>query len=247
MRRFFIGQKEINRPDPSLTGEEARHIHQVLRLSPGDEILLFDGTGFEYLARIREIQRGKIDLAILEGTFVPRESPLELGLGIPFIRSQAMEWILQKGTELGARSFQPFFSARSSRNFRKEESDSRRQRWQKILIESAKQSGRNTLPELFEPVPFSTLLEKKLPGLGLIPYERESSRTLANLKGEYPGIEKIFALIGPEGGFSPDEVEMALAGGFLSVSLGPRILRSETAALALISLLQFIWGDMGEK
>ena len=247
MRRFYIAPGEINRADPSLTGEEARHIRQVLRLLPGDEILLFDGTGVEYLARIRAIGRGKIEIAILERTFVSRESPIEVSLGIPFIRSQAMEWILQKGTELGACSFQPFFSARSSRNFRKEESNSRRQRWQKILIESAKQSGRNLLPELFEPVPFGTLLEKKSPGLSLIPYERESSRKLAKLKEEYPGVKKIFVLIGPEGGFSPDEVESALAGGFLSVSLGPRTLRSETAALAMISLLQFIWGDMGEE
>jgi 16S rRNA (uracil1498-N3)-methyltransferase len=247
MRRFFITPQEAKHPEPRIEGEEARHIRQVLRLGPGDGLLLFDGTGFEYRAKIKAIHGREILLDILGCNAVSRESPLELGLGIPFIRSQAMEWILQKGTELGVCSFHPFFSSRSSRNFSGEGSDSRRQRWRKILVESAKQCGRNRLPELLEPVPFGALLGEKPPGLGLIPYEREQAMNLGRLKEESPEIKKIFVLIGPEGGFSPEEVASALDAGFRSVSLGPRILRSETAALAMISLLQYIWGDMGKN
>ncbi len=125
--------------------------------------------------------------------------------------------------------------------------ESRMRRWQRILVEAAKQCERNVLPELFPAVPFAGLLEESHQALKILPYEEESSRTLKDLERQPSSSGTVLALVGPEGGFHKDEVQQARDKGFVPISLGPRILRSETAALALLCLIQFLWGDMGSK
>ena len=247
MRRFFIASEQINRPDPHLKGDEARHILQVLRMRVGDRLILFDNTNQEYQARIRSLSGETVYLELLDRKTVVRESPLRISLGLPMIRPQPFEWILQKGTELGVSSFHPFYSVHSRQNFEKTETASRMKRWQKIIIEAAKQCERNVLPEFFPPVPFSDLLNEGQAALKIIPYEEEAAKNLKEF--EWPSSEpgSIFGLIGPEGGFHKEEIKQAERKDFIPISLGPRILRSETAALALVCLLQFIWGDMGSK
>lgn len=245
MRRFFIPSEQLQGPTPCLWGDEAKHLLQVLRMKIGDQVLLFDNSNQEYQARIVSISGDRVHFEISDQRTVRRESPLQVTVAVPLIRPQPLEWILQKGTELGVFAFRPYYSAFSARNFKKGEMETRRKRWQRIILESAKQCKRNILPELIPAVSFSILLEESCQTLKLLPYEGESSRTLKELVQQSNASESVLALIGPEGGFHKEEVLQAQEKGFVPISLGPRILRSETAALALICLLQFLWGDMG--
>lgn len=245
MRRFYITPDQLQVPNPYLQGDEAKHIFQVLRMKKGDRFLLFDNSHQEYQAVIASVSGERVYFEILERQVTMRESPLQITLGLPIIRPQHFEWILQKGTELGVFAIRPFYSAYSRLNFEKADLESRMKRWKKIIVEAAKQCQRNVLPELFSVVSFAVLLEESHQKLKLIPYEEESSQTLKELEQQPSSLETAFVLIGPEGGFRKEEVCQAQEKGFVSVSLGPRILRSETAALALICLLQYLGGDMG--
>ena len=246
MRRFFIPPEQLLGPDTYLQGDEARHLLQVLRMKVGDQVMLFDNSNQEYQGRIRSISGGKVHFEILGRQTVIRESPIQIILALPLIRPQPFEWILQKGTELGVVTFRPFYSAHSRRNFEKAEMESRMKRWQKIIVEAAKQCERNVLPRLYPAVSFTDILDQEQEALRIIPYEEEFSRTLKDLERQPSSLNSVLALIGPEGGFHQDEVQEAQEKGFVPISLGPRTLRSETAALALICLFQFIWGDMGK-
>jgi 16S rRNA (uracil1498-N3)-methyltransferase len=246
MHRFFIPPEQINLSSPWVSGRETRHLIKVLRLKTGDRIILFDNTNREYEARISDIEGDKVYFAIEEQKTIIRESNLRISLGLPLIRHQPFEWILQKGTELGVTAFHPFYSGRSRRDFENMETAGRMNRWERIIIEAAKQCERNALPELNEPVPFEQLVIQNIGELKIIPYEEESSRTLAELEVTGPLQNSVCAMVGPEGGFRKEEIQQAREKGFIPVSLGPRILRSETAALALVCLLQYRWGDMGQ-
>ncbi|MCJ7833187.1 MAG: 16S rRNA (uracil(1498)-N(3))-methyltransferase [Deltaproteobacteria bacterium] len=228
-----------------MQGDEARHLLQVLRMKVGDQVMLFDNSDQQYQARIAFISGDKVHFQILGRQTVMRESPIRIILGLPLIRPQPFEWILQKGTELGVVTFRPFYSVHSRRNFEKAEIESRMERWQKIIVEAAKQCERNVLPELFPAVSFTDILEEGKEAVKIILYEEESSRTLKDLERQPSSLSSVLALIGPEGGFHKEEVQKAQKKGFVPISLGPRTLRSETAALALICLFQFLWGDMG--
>jgi 16S rRNA (uracil1498-N3)-methyltransferase len=245
MRRFFIPPEQLHCSDPYLQGEEAKHILQVLRMRIGDQLLLFDNSLQEFLARIASITGDQVHFEILDRQTAMRESPLQVTLGLPIIRPQPFEWILQKGTELGVVAFRPFYSAHSRRNFEKAGMESRMKRWKRIIVAAAKQCERNALPELFPAVSFADLLQESPQALKILPYEEENSRTLNDLEPPPSSSGTVFALIGPEGGFHIEEVQQAQGKGFIPISLGPRILRSETAALALLCLFQFLWGDMG--
>jgi 16S rRNA (uracil1498-N3)-methyltransferase len=244
MRRFFIPPGQLHLPEPYLRGAEAKHILQVLRMKIGDLVLLFDNSHQEFRARIASISGDLVHFEILDCRTAMRESPLQVTLGLPIIRPQPFEWMLQKGTELGVVAFRPFYSAYSRRNLEKAEMESRIKRWERIIVEAAKQCERNTLPELFPAASFLGLLAESHQTLKIMPYEEESSRTLKELEQPSLASKSVLALIGPEGGFHKDEVNQAQEKGFIPISLGPRILRSETAALALLCLLQFLWGDM---
>jgi 16S rRNA (uracil1498-N3)-methyltransferase len=246
MRRFYVPPGQINSSTPYLSGQEARHLLKVLRLNIGDRMILFDNTHQEYQVQISAIVGDKVFFEIEGQQTVVRESALRLTLGLPLIRPQPFEWILQKGTELGVMTFRPFYSGRSRRDFEKMETAHRMERWQRIIIEAAKQCQRNVLPELVPPVSFYELITRNHKGFKIIPYEQESSRSLAELEWTPSDQNPVWALVGPEGGFLKEEVEQAQGEGFMPVSLGPRILRSETAALALICLLQYRWGDLGQ-
>ena len=246
LRRFYLPSARRHQPEPFLEGDEARHILKVLRLSAGGSVVLFDGSGWEGLAQITRIEGGRIFFSIREQRFRPQDSPLRIRLAVPLIRPQPLEWILQKGTELGVYAFLPYFSQYSGpKSFRQDEGG-KRPRWQRIIAEAGKQCGRNRLPLLENPVPWDRLLDSGGTGLRIIPYEEETSYTFRNLADNTPKAEEVLACIGPEGGFSPEEIRQAREKSFLPLSLGPRILRSETAALAMVTLLQFTWGDLSD-
>ncbi|HMK65731.1 MAG TPA: 16S rRNA (uracil(1498)-N(3))-methyltransferase [Thermodesulfobacteriota bacterium] len=247
MHRFFVPPEQINLSSPWVSGQEARHLTKVMRMKTGDRVILFDNTNREYAARISDIIGDKVYFTIEDQKTMVRESNLRISLGLPLIRHQPFEWILQKGTELGVAAFHPFYSGRSRRDFGKMEAAGKRARWERIIIEAAKQCERNVLPELNEPIPFDQLIAQDLGELKIIPYEQEASRTLAELEWTGSLQNPVCAMVGPEGGFRKEEIEQAREKGFITVSLGPRILRSETATLALVCLLQYRWGDMGQR
>ena len=245
LRRFFIDPARLQSERPFLEGEEAKHILRVLRLGSGDRIVLFDNSGWEYEARISGAQSGQVFYEVLEKKWVPRESPLRITLAVPLIRPQPLEWIYQKGTELGVHSFYPYYSRYSGRNFSGREWESKQERWKRIITEAAKQCGRNRLPELMVPCSFDQVLEIGGPALRILPYEGENVYTLKEIADRYPETGWVMTCIGPEGGFSPEEVRLAEEKDFFTISLGPRILRAETAVVSLIGLLQYLWGDLG--
>jgi 16S rRNA (uracil1498-N3)-methyltransferase len=244
-RRFFIDSRLLQQERPSLEGEEANHILRVLRLGPGDRIVLFDNSGWEFEAQITGLQSGQVFCEVLEKKWVPRESPLKVALAIPLIRPQPLEWIYQKGTELGVHSFYPYYSSYSGRNFSSREMGGRQERWKRIITAAAKQCGRNCLPEVMAPGSFDQVLETGGPGLRILPYEGETIYTLREIADRTPETGWVMACIGPEGGFSPEEVRRAKEKNYFTISLGPRIMRAETAVLTLVGLLQYLWGDLG--
>lgn len=245
-RRFYLSPEVLQAAEPFLEGNEARHLVKVLRLVPGDRVVLFDGTGWEYQARIAKVRGETVFFSILGREFAPRESPLRLALGVPLIRPQPLEWILQKGTELGVSAFYLYHSAFSAHNYTQKDWKGRLARWQRIITEAAKQCGRNRFPELLEPRTFESLLETGFP-CRILPYENETAYSFREFADKVPKVNEILAWVGPEGGFSPEEICRVREKGIITVSLGPRILRSETAALAVITLVQFLWGDTAPK
>ncbi len=246
LRRFYLPVEQRSLPEPFLEGDEARHLLKVLRLGLGDPVVLFDGTGWEGLARITRVEGKKVYFSIHKQHFLPHDSPLKISLALPLIRTQLLEWVLQKGTELGVSVFIPYYSAFSGAKATRQDWGGKRVRWDRIIAGAGKQCGRNRLPLLENPASFDRVLATGETGLRLIPYEEENAYTFRNLADNTPKVEEVLVCIGPEGGFSPEEIRRARQNHFLPLSLGPRVLRSETAALAMVTLLQFTWGDLSD-
>jgi len=201
---------------------------------------VFDGAGHEHLAVLTDIGRAGITLEI--GVAIPgnRESSLRIFLAQGIARNDRMDLILQKAVELGVHSIQPLWMQRSQAHLKGERLGKRLQHWQGVLISACEQCGRNTLPELLMPAVLPYWIGALPPaGLRLLlqPDSSETLSTLARPAGD------IILLVGPEGGLNRDEQALASSAGFSGIRLGPRILRTETAALAAIAGLQTLWGD----
>jgi 16S rRNA (uracil1498-N3)-methyltransferase len=245
MPRFYVPQPRIVGGMIRLEGDEVKHIRRVLRLGVGDGILLFDGVSEEYEGAIVEEGPGFVLVRIDHVRTCRTESPLHLTLAQSLLKGEKMDYLIQKATELGVNRITPFFSSRSVPVLDGSRSQGRRCRWEKIALEASKQCGRGTLPEI-EPIrSYSEMLLNVPPeSVRLLLWEREGKRLKEVLETAGKAIE-IFFIVGPEGGLSPDEVGEAGEAGFISVNLGRRILRAETAAVCLLSILQYEWGDMG--
>ncbi len=236
-RRFLVPQL-LSESEPEIRGPEAHHLRDVLRLKPGDEIVLFDGQGHSYRARLTRVDRRSARAERLE-SLPALESPLELTLAVAVPKGDGFERIVQKVTELGASEIIPLVSARTTAASRRS-FVGKLSRWQRVAAEACKQCGRSAISKVVEPVVFDRLLRLDRgfgarlllhPGGGPLP------------AGSAP--RSCLIAVGPEGGWSGSEVEAAEAAGFQSWGLGPRILRSETAAIAAAALLQSAWGDAG--
>ncbi len=223
----------------SVTGDDARYLGRVLRLGPGAVVVLFDGRGGEYDAEILGRSRDTLTLRIGAHEPVDRESALAITLGQGISRGERMDLVVQKAAELGAARIVPLLCERGVVRLDERRARSRRDHWQRIAVSACQQCGRNRLP-VIEPV---TRLADWLPdaggGLVLAPGSAES------LRSAKPSAGRLTLLIGPEGGLTDDEVARAGDAGFLPVSLGPRVLRTETAAVAALAAAQLLWGDLG--
>jgi 16S rRNA (uracil1498-N3)-methyltransferase len=204
----------------------------VLRLRPGDPVVLFDGRGGEWAAELRSAGRD-VSARLLEQRFPLREPAQRITLGQAMLKADRFEWVLQKGTELGVAAFQPLLTRRTVPG-----GGGRRERWRRIVIEAAEQCGRCVVPEVAEPAPLEDVLARPAPTVLLWENEQRQGfpAALAAARARAAGGEAVRLLVGPEGGFHPDEAHAALEAGAFPGSLGPRILRSETAALAAASL-----------
>jgi 16S rRNA (uracil1498-N3)-methyltransferase len=242
MRRFYIDPAEMKNRPPTISGPDIRHMQKVLRHSPGDRVTLIDGTGFEYPAVIETLSRDTASFRIIEKKWSPTASPLEIVAAQAFLKDKKMDDIVRHLTELGFSRWIPFISERSVARPDQHRMTERMRRWEAIAIESLKQCGLSKLPVISPVMTFSDLVNTTEKYDGKIIFWEEEKTPLAELFPDKPG--KILALIGPEGGFSSEEVQYAQRAGFKSVSLGPRILRAETAAITSIALIQYLYGDM---
>ncbi len=225
---------------PALLGPlETRHLIQVLRLKKGAEIILFNGDGHDYPSVLKECSKKQAAAEVLSRSTEETRTPLAIHLGIGVSRGERMDFALQKSVELGVSAITPLFSERSVVQLQGERLQKRIQHWRQVVISACEQSGRSRLPEFDPPV---DLEQWVLNGKGqyalLLDHRSESS--LHELE---PPTEKIRLLIGPEGGLSEEERELARNNGFRGVRLGPRVMRTETAPLAAIAALQTLWGD----
>ena len=246
MRRFFIDRNNIVNGEVVIAGDLFRHLARVLRMKPGARVALADGEGGEYSAVITAIAEERLNvrietvLASVAGTAAPSITLLQ---GIP--KGERMELILQKGTELGAAGFVPFLSSRTIPRLAGEKATERRRRWERIVMEAARQSRRPDIPVVAEISPFSETVRSASQEVRLLLWEGEQQRGLREFLEVTPRPASVALLVGPEGGLSPEEAAEAISAGFIPVTLGPRILRTETAGLAVIAILQYVWGDVG--
>jgi len=225
----------------SLTGSAANHVTRVLRLRVGDALTLFDGQGGEYAASIDEVRKDTVWVNVTEHRALERESPLQLTLAQGISRGERMDWVVQKATELGVTHLAPIFTERSVVHLDAGQARRKVQHWQAIAVAACEQCGRNRLPQIDAPRTLYDYLEHRDgTGAALLLSPLGTAR-IATLPPQTGGVT---VLIGPEGGLTDLEQETAIARGFTPVRLGPRVLRTETAAVCALTLLQQQAGDL---
>ncbi len=244
LRRFKILRENIFGQEAVLDEpQEIRHLTKVLRLKPGDPVILFDGEGKEYEAQIAGLQSRGVFFRLLKN---PRqgtsESSLKILLGIGLLKSTKLDWLIQKATELGVNEILPFYSLRVVPRPEELAAQNRWRRWEKIAAEAAKQCGRAKIPKIHPPCSFSEVLSAFPEAKKIFLWENERESTLTEAL-RVPG-PVLFSLVGSEGGFSEEEANQACKAGFAPVRLGPRMLRAETAGLVIVALLQYLCGDL---
>jgi 16S rRNA (uracil1498-N3)-methyltransferase len=245
MSRFYVPTPQIEKGMLRVEGNEVKHIRRVLRLKAGDEIIVFDSLGKEYEGTIIEETTSSVVIKIQNIFLSKRDSPLDVTLAQSLLKGEKMDYLIQKATELGVKEIIPFFSSRSVPLLEKSGRLKRHHRWGRIAIEASKQCGRGVVPKIEPLQDYSEMLQLASPGsLRLILWEREGGQ-LKEVLERSKEKTRIFFIIGPEGGFSQEEVEEAKRAGFIPVTLGRRILRAETASLCLLSILQYEQGDIG--
>lgn len=224
-----------------LPTEVVRHVRQVLRLRDGAEVVLFDGRGGEFAAQLQAAGRAGMLARIGEHRAIERESPLGITLLQGIARGERMDFVVQKATELGVRRIVPVMTARCVVQLGAERADRRREHWLAVAASACEQCGRNRLPLIGEPLTLAAALNASTDALRWL-LEPDAGATLREVLVE--GSRDITLLIGPEGGLEPQEQQLALQAGFRALRFGPRILRTETAALATIAALQCLAGDL---
>jgi len=239
MPRFFCPAPLASGARIELPPGAARHV-QVLRLQPGATLTLFNGAGGEFAATVIRMGRSDVQVEIGAHAGVEREAPREVHLAIGMPANERMDWLVEKATELGVTSLQPLLAERSVLRLKGERADKKRAHWQGIAVAACEQCGRNRVPQ----VPVVAPLHQWLTRQAADPHTTGVRLLLSFRAGARPLREAVPAdalqvtvLAGPEGGLSPAEEQQALDHGFIPVSLGPRVLRAETAALAALTLL----------
>lgn len=242
MREVRIYQAGIYSPGQSLelSEEAGQHVGVVLRMQPGDQITLFRGDNREFAAVLSAVHKKNVQVTILTEQDVNRESPRGIHLAQAIAKGERMELVMQKAVELGVTSISPVITARSVVKLDKMRMEKKMLQWQAIAIAACEQSGRNIIPQVHPIVTLKEYLQNTKALLKFVLHPKESKTWR-----DYDfGQAELGLLIGPEGGFSQEELSLIFSAGFNPLCLGPRILRTETAALAALSLLQAVSGDL---
>ncbi|WP_369589071.1 16S rRNA (uracil(1498)-N(3))-methyltransferase [Kingella oralis] len=238
MPRFYLPTDLAPNTTFRLPENIVRHIH-VLRLNAGDAITLFNGTGNDFDATLQEIGKRHAQCHITAQRQPENESRLQITLIQAISSGERMDFTLQKSVELGVRAICPIISERCVVRLSGERADKRVQRWQDIAIAACEQSGRSIVPTVLPIVSFSDYLRQMPPELHLM----MSLRRATTLRDIAPAPQSLRLMIGPEGGWTPAEEQAALAAGVQTITLGKRVLRTETAAMAAMAAMQVLWGD----
>jgi 16S rRNA (uracil1498-N3)-methyltransferase len=251
-RRFYAPPDSITDSTVSLSGDETHHLMHVLRMTPGDEAFVFDGCGHEYRCAFRSIKdnRGQLEIAGALSDVV--ESPLYLTLAQALARGEKFDFIVQKATELGVSSITPLVTRYADVRLDDQQKTKRVERWRRISLEAMKQCGRRKLVEITAPLTIREFIAaNEAPPVGtsniqqaLLVFNEKGGIPLAAALAELSIPCPIAALVGPEGGWSDDELDTLNGCGSKAVTLGPRVLRTETAALVAIALIQQAIGDL---
>ena len=244
MRRFYhsttLRLNEIVRLDDF----SARHLVQVLRAKLDDKAIFFNGDGHDYKVQIKSIDRNGVSVMVLEKNKNSSESPLKIQLYQALSTNEKMDWVIQKAVELGVHSITPILTQRSLIKLKDDKRNKKNQHWQQIALSACEQSGRSIIPKVNDIISLETCFTSMAPKIGelrylLNPYVKNSLKA-KKINAAPDGIKLV---IGPEGGFTENEVSFIESHDFKSVMLGPRILRTETAPIASIAILQSIYGD----
>ncbi len=237
--RIYTDQPLSGRQGITLDEEQSHYLLRVLRMDAGRELILFDGRGGEYQGHILEAGKKHVSIALGDFRADDRCSPLALELGIGISRGERMDWVLQKATELGVSTITPLFTERTEVKLSGERLGKKLAHWQQILISACEQCQRNRLPRLQQPQPLAPWLESCQAEQRFVLHHRDSKGL-----GGHDTPASVALLIGPEGGLSAEEIASAQASAFAPLTLGPRVMRTETAPLVAISLVQYLWGDL---
>ena len=236
--RVFTPQALTLNSTLELAEAQSHYLSKVLRMQAGRELILFNGEGGEYSAEISKVHKKHIEVLVKEFSPENRQSHLSLELAIGVSRGERMDWVLQKATELGVTKITPLITERTEVKLSGERADKKMEHWQQIIISACEQCQRNILPELSEPQNFSDWIDTCDAELKFVLHHRNNQGFSKDKSAK-----NISLLIGPEGGLDNDEIAQAVAKNFSPLTLGPRVLRTETAPVAAISLVQYLWGD----
>ncbi len=244
MRRFYVEPGTVRGRQISLGQELVHRLSRVLRMRPGEQFVIFDGSGREWVVELREMSRREAVAAIVGQAEPPPAPEVSLTLYMGLIKEPRFELVLEKATELGVEAIVPVVTKRSVVRPWKE-GGAKQERWRRLIIEATEQCRRARPPALLPPVPLEKAV-REAQGLRLLPWEGEGQRGLREaLREEGEGQRQVSLLVGPEGGLELEEVELARKAGFRVVSLGRRILRAETAALAAVAAVMYELGELG--
>ncbi len=224
----------------TLGAEASHHLSRVLRCQVNEQVILFNGSGNEFAGHIAEMSKRVVLLHIDACQAIDRESPLAIHLAQAIGKGDKMDWVIQKSCELGVREITPLFTQRSNTKLCGERLDKKHQHWQKVAISACEQCARTIVPKVHYPTTLSIWLESLHCQQGFVLHPHNA----ANLNDMALKLQDVALLIGPEGGLSDIEIDQASQKGFISLTLGKRILRTETAPIVGITALQCRWGDL---
>ena len=245
--RIFTPQELHSNSVITLDSAASHYLTRVLRMQAGRELVLFNGQGGEFSARIESLDKQCASVVCLHKVELNRDSPLQIELVIGISRGERMDWILQKATELGVSHIQPVFSARTEVRLKGDRLQKKLLHWQQILISACEQCQLNIVPKLIAPVNLEDYCRDKANAqLKFVLHHRTDQSLAALNKTLQQPPSSVVLLVGPEGGLSEDEISLALDNNFKPLKLGPRVLRTETAPIVALSVVQQLWGDLND-
>jgi 16S rRNA (uracil1498-N3)-methyltransferase len=252
MQRYFIPPEQFHEATVTITGSDAHHIIRVMRSQLGDKVICSNGFNREAIVTLTSLEKETVEADVLEELALTNEALIEVWIAQSLPKGDKLETVIQKNTEIGAARFIPFVSERTIVQYDEKKAVKLQERWHKIAKEAAEQAHRNRVPEITKPLTWKQTLQLVANvDLALICYEKESGLQLKQLLGQTFSQDvtspsgKVLLLVGPEGGFSEKEINEAITAGCHSISLGARILRTETAAMVALTCILYETGEMG--